>query len=213
MASNISYTINGFDFTFMVAGGEHFNAVLLKATDNPQFDNPEYIRALKIAYDMLKYIDAEQSIIENVTAYEVFKRDMWGLMHQRAFTLLLTNPYFPMPDRIQEIVDDLRLHGQHGKPSPVKVKTKDTSGYVYLLQSETGHYKIGRTKNPKHRYKTFGTKLPFKVEFIALIKSDDMYQLERDLHSMYAPQRIDGEWFDLTSDNVERIKSLAVQDE
>lgn len=82
-------------------------------------------------------------------------------------------------------------------------------GYVYLLQSPTTAYKIGRTRDPKNRMKTFGVQLPFEVEFICLIKTQNMTELESRLHAKYADKRINGEWFRLTLEDVEYIKGLA----
>lgn len=82
-------------------------------------------------------------------------------------------------------------------------------GYVYLLQSPTSAYKIGRTRDPNNRMRTFGVQLPFEVDFICVIKTGDMYELERRLHERYADKRIRGEWFALDSEDVEYIKGLA----
>lgn len=82
-------------------------------------------------------------------------------------------------------------------------------GYVYLLQSPTSAYKIGRTRNPNDRMKTFGIQLPFEVEFICVIKAEDMIELERKLHDKFADKRVGGEWFRLTLEDVEYIKGLA----
>ena len=82
-------------------------------------------------------------------------------------------------------------------------------GFVYLLQSPTSAYKIGRTKNPDDRLKTFGVKLPFEVEYVCLIKTADMGALEAELHGYFADKRINGEWFNLTPDDVAQIKEMA----
>jgi hypothetical protein len=96
---------------------------------------------------------------------------------------------------------------REGKSPPKKKKPQ--KGYVYLLQSPTEAYKIGRTKAPQDRIKTFGVKMPFEVEYIALIKTDDMVKLEVNLHNKFTDKRIDGEWFELSLEDVEYIKSLA----
>lgn len=88
-------------------------------------------------------------------------------------------------------------------------QTRPKHGFVYLLQSPTSAYKIGRTKDPQSRMKTFGIQLPFEVEYACLIETPDMYDLESRLHSRFAKKRINGEWFNLTNDDVEYIKSLA----
>lgn len=84
----------------------------------------------------------------------------------------------------------------------------DKSGYVYLVVSDSGYYKIGKTKYPDDRRQTFEIKLPFRIKFEALIFSENMNRLEKDLHAKFTHKRIDGEWFDLSADDVEYIKSL-----
>ncbi len=87
---------------------------------------------------------------------------------------------------------------------------RDTEGYVYLLCHETqpGVYKIGRTKYPDNRLKTFNVKLPFDVHFEWLIKCADMYALEDHLHARFAKNRIAGEWFNLSERDVLYIKRI-----
>lgn len=85
------------------------------------------------------------------------------------------------------------------------------AGYVYLLQAlhDATLFKIGRTSNPDNRAKTFGVTLPFKVEYACLIQCDDMHTLEAKLHAKFSKQRLDGEFFRLSPDDVEYIKGLA----
>jgi len=81
-------------------------------------------------------------------------------------------------------------------------------GYVYLIQSPTGAYKIGRTKNPDDRMKTFGIQLPFEVQFVHLIETANMYKLERSLHKKFSSKRVNGEWFQLVPEDIEFIKGI-----
>jgi hypothetical protein len=85
---------------------------------------------------------------------------------------------------------------------------KGRPGFVYLVQSPTKAYKIGRTQDPKNRMKTFGVQLPFEVRYIALIKTPNMHALEAELHKRYEAQRLNGEWFELDPYDVEYIQSL-----
>lgn len=73
----------------------------------------------------------------------------------------------------------------------------ENPGYVYIVRSDTGHYKIGRTADPSNRLRTFGLKLPVEIEPIILIKTGDMVRLEKTLHQQYRHKRINGEWFSL----------------
>jgi hypothetical protein len=95
-------------------------------------------------------------------------------------------------------------------PRPSRV-TKPTPGYVYLIKSPTGAFKIGRTKNPADRLKTFSVKLPFEVEYVCLIPTSDMHGLEADLHGRFTSKHVNGEWFALDATDVDAIKALAVQ--
>lgn len=87
---------------------------------------------------------------------------------------------------------------------------RQKEGYVYLLRSPMldGIYKIGRTVNPDDRLSTFSVKLPFVVEYEHLIKTDDMYALEAELHAHFADKRVGGEFFKLDASEVDYIKSI-----
>jgi hypothetical protein len=81
-------------------------------------------------------------------------------------------------------------------------------GYVYLIASEYG-YKIGKSKTPDSRKKAIKVAMPFTTNRICLIKTTDMHQLEIDLHEQFATKRLNGEWFNLTPDDVAYIQSLS----
>lgn len=110
------------------------------------------------------------------------------------------------------------LSGALNKPQPLPDLPKrnfptrqraNREGYVYLIESSTGNYKIGRTVNPDNRMATFSVKLPFEIEYTCLIKCDDMYQMERDLHNRFQHRHVNGEWFKLSPEDVNYIKGLA----
>lgn len=92
---------------------------------------------------------------------------------------------------------------------PTKLRGIGRQGFVYLVESPSGAYKIGRTKNPNDRARTFEVKLPFEINFVAVIQTDDMYQMEKTLHTKFNEKRINGEWFNLNPLDVEYIKGLA----
>jgi len=91
------------------------------------------------------------------------------------------------------------------------------SGYVYLLRARNGRTKIGATVNlpariAKHRRKWQG-ELDFEV--IGVLLSENCYQLESSLHLRFRAGRnknkrrsYRGDWFDLSPEDVEYIKSL-----
>lgn len=90
----------------------------------------------------------------------------------------------------------------------LKPARRTQPGYVYLIINSEGHYKIGKAKNAEDRITTLGVVLPFPVTPVHTIKTDDMTGLERELHTRFDSKRLAGEWFALTQEDVEYIKSL-----
>jgi hypothetical protein len=70
------------------------------------------------------------------------------------------------------------------------------SGYVYLIGSHLYRwYKIGKSNTPKIRIKDIGILLPFKIEVIAVWRTERDAYLESMLHAKYRNNHINGEWF------------------
>jgi hypothetical protein len=93
-------------------------------------------------------------------------------------------------------------------PASVKKEKRKRSGFVYLIKSEAGHYKIGRTTNIADRAKVFGVKLPFDIEIEHTIVCSDYVKAEQHLHEKFSAKRGQGEWFTLSEEDVAYIKSL-----
>lgn len=214
---DVTYKVNGFDVRYIV-GDKHFGGLLIDPT-NHQFDNPDYAEALQLAAKVYPIINAAEILKE------------WSLtppgdMQQARETyidsilefaaLVKDNPYgIQMHDQAWEYVTLARAEKRIRQEEEERRKYKqqkrvaNTGGYVYLVQSPTENYKIGRTKNPENRMRTFGVQLPFEVEYVCVIKTPDMYALERELHERFASKRVNGEWFTLETADVEYIKGLA----
>ncbi|WKA59368.1 GIY-YIG nuclease family protein [Planococcus shenhongbingii] len=80
-------------------------------------------------------------------------------------------------------------------------------GYVYFVQEYmNGSFKIGKTKNVEKRMNVFGVKLPFENKLIYLIKTGNHHQTEVAFHRHFADQRLEGEWFSLSKDDIAWIK-------
>jgi len=95
-------------------------------------------------------------------------------------------------------IDSLRLREGTIKRNP--------EGYVYLLKTYDGLYKIGRTVDPDNRLRTFSVKLPFPVEYEYLIRCKDRFETERALHQQFSHKRVNGEWFRLDQNDIEQIE-------
>lgn len=91
--------------------------------------------------------------------------------------------------------------------SKVAIKPNVFRGYVYLLGSPEGYCKIGRTVNLTSRLLAIGLQLPFKIELLHSIQVSDPVRAERFLHSKFAHCRANGEWFLLSVDDINWIKS------
>ena len=81
-------------------------------------------------------------------------------------------------------------------------------GYVYVLKSQDGLYKIGKSISPTVRIRSLGVVLPFSIEPIHLIESDDYTVAESILHRKFAASRVRGEWFSLSGADLEWLLSL-----
>lgn len=89
-------------------------------------------------------------------------------------------------------------------------RMKPKGQFVYLIKDidVTGYHKIGMTTNPHTQLRDFGVKLPFNIHIVALIPCTNARQLESWLHKQYEGKRINGEWFNLNSNDIEQIKSM-----
>lgn len=74
-------------------------------------------------------------------------------------------------------------------------------GFVYFIKSDHG-IKIGRAKNWKSRTRTIISSLPFPAEVLKTIETSDMVKLERQFHERFADFRLNGEWFDVTQEQI-----------
>jgi hypothetical protein len=83
-------------------------------------------------------------------------------------------------------------------------------GYIYILkdQSTEGVYKIGSTKNLKRREIEHKRNSSFDVDIIHAIKSEDCRVTEKRLHQMFRTKKKYGEWFRLTPQDIDWLKTI-----
>lgn len=84
--------------------------------------------------------------------------------------------------------------------------TGSIGGYVYVIRSPYG-FKIGKTVNIRSRTRLFEVRLPFPISVEHYAWFDDYSKAERMFHEMYFHKRLEGEWFDLTQSDLDRIRS------
>lgn len=152
--------------------------------------SPAELEALKTLLESIDDIDVRPS--------EVFVNQQSSRTGWRYFTVYVSNHLLPSS------VVPVTVFQRRKRGAP-----KAKEGWVYLLKADNGTYKIGKTTNPHSRKRTFGVRLPFAVEYLHLIQTDDIGALERALHEKFAAKRLRGsEFFALTDEDVAFIRSL-----
>jgi hypothetical protein len=96
-------------------------------------------------------------------------------------------------------------------PEPRK---PDRSGVVYLARAGE-YFKIGKSTNPQQRYERLQIQLPYKLQPVHEIITNDVDYTERHWHRRFAAQRCNGEWFALSAADVHdftKCKRMIVDD-
>lgn len=79
----------------------------------------------------------------------------------------------------------------------------DGAAYVYLVEA-AGRYKIGSAVDVAKRVASIQAMCPVPVTVVAAAARDRTY--ERTLHREFAAQRLHGEWFALTPEQVDELR-------
>lgn len=82
---------------------------------------------------------------------------------------------------------------------------KVATGFVYLMKSGR-HHKIGRTVSVGSRERQLAIKIPVPPTTVHTIETDDPPGVEAYWHRRFAEKRGEGEWFDLSPDDIKAFK-------
>jgi len=82
----------------------------------------------------------------------------------------------------------------------------DHKGYVYILKTEDGLYKIGKTIDLDKRVRTLKIQLPYKVELFHSVQTYHFHDFERFLHTTLGYFRMNGEWFKIPESIAQFLK-------
>jgi hypothetical protein len=95
-------------------------------------------------------------------------------------------------------------------PDEVGRENRIKNGFVYLgmLKIDTKkRYKIGRTNLVERRSAELSLQLPEKLQLVHYITTDDMAGIESYWHKRFEDKRTNGEWFELSANDVKAFKS------
>ena len=109
--------------------------------------------------------------------------------------------------------DVIRICKSVEAAAPKELAAKDTIGveigFVYLMKSGR-YYKIGHTNAIGRRERELAIQLPERVRVVHTIKTDDPPGIEDYWHRRFNARRKNGEWFDLTSEDIAAFKRRKV---
>jgi hypothetical protein len=193
----LDFFFDGIDMTITDASG--YPSILL---DSPEkLDDDSYLTSLKasrIYYDAFKTVSNGWLTVnddeEDLDYIEFFA--IGGILAALKQELII------IPDNIRVLFESA-IHKRVQRLSP-------QPGYIYLVQAIMPQtlFKIGYSAQPVKRIESLGVKLPFPIAPLHLIPTNDTRTAERELHDKYASKRVNGEWFNLTPDDVIAIRGL-----
>jgi predicted GIY-YIG superfamily endonuclease len=85
---------------------------------------------------------------------------------------------------------------------------KENSGFIYILKSSNGYYKIGRAKEVNVRVAAWKTVFPIKIKLVNSFACKNRMAVENALHNKYAKKRLEREWYKLEKEDVNYLMSI-----
>jgi hypothetical protein len=108
----------------------------------------------------------------------------------------------------REMAENRRLIAARAAKARPSV-AKSRSGTVYVILSENGFCKIGLTTgNLDNRLKQILTASPFRLKLMHSFPAPDCREAEATLHRKFSEKRRQGEWFDLSRDDIAWLRTI-----
>lgn len=80
--------------------------------------------------------------------------------------------------------------------------------YVFSIKEMPGYYKIGISHDVQRRLDGYNTATPLTIELDYFVEHSEYRTVEKALHRMFENQRVKGEWFLLSDEDIERIGNI-----
>jgi len=78
---------------------------------------------------------------------------------------------------------------------------------IYIIQMEnTDIFKIGVADDPISRIRGIQVGNPYRLKLIDSFYKENAYEVERKIHKRYKKHRMVGEWFELSSESIEKLR-------
>lgn len=143
-------------------------------------------------------VDSLRTALFGANAHIVY-RNQWIALRRRL-------------DAYYNNVSDEDIHEYNAQVTKARQAKKGrftlSAGYIYLLSSSVGYFKIGRALDIKTRMKSHERDYPVKLKLVHSIAVKYMIQCESFLLRLYRDKKMQGEWFELDDEDVDWIKSL-----
>src|SRR5215216_4635009 len=206
MPINAPFEINGYQIVVSTISSQFFTSELNvfidisdEATRNAvKSRDPKYLDALD------KLCNDHDEILSVLLAEESFRFWMQTEFAKNQFDGLnqLLNSRYSSERLKNKVKIELGLSPRHEKPKEQGSIRKVRKGFIYLVQADTGQYKIGYSVDVQSRLKAFSVQPPFEYKLI------HSFPAEAKLHQKYDEKHIRGEWFLLSESEVEWIRSI-----
>jgi hypothetical protein len=132
----------------------------------------------------IKLLDIEHKYFKLISENRSLKKDNQNLEYN----------ILEKQRHIENLVDKI-----YKKAKSQKNNEKNTKTYL-IKNNHTKLYKIGYSKNPKHRERTLQSQEP-NIKMVKIWNKN----IEKKLHKLYSEYRVRGEWFNLTPIQVKYI--------
>lgn len=115
-------------------------------------------------------------------------------------------------EQIDEYNEQIRQaqHEEYERSRNTPKPKKIVNGYLYFVQADNAHFKIGVTTNLKSRMKSLQVASPNNLVLKAYIEfnnyeKDEVYEAEREAHIYFDDDWLTGEWFDISLKDIQKF--------